>query len=244
LKPLERNPDCAQLSCNMRIFGTMILSAPVAFGVSIAELDDFNGPDGASNPRESWQEGDNTRTSPFQRLSGGPDGSGFLTDWANGSSRGGRLQLWNTDQWAGDYLGQSILTLSLDAINLSGPGGELLHLRVAFNGAGGWFVSEAQTLLPEAGWQSLVFDLSIGSLVHAGQGNAAFDSTMSAVTRLQIISLEDDNFDFGGNSGLRGDLKVATLGLDNIRAGGAIPEPSSLLMSLLGVIGAWRRRRA
>jgi hypothetical protein len=153
------------------------------------------------------------------------------------------MQLWNTAQWAGDYLGQSISTLSLDANNLSGPGGETINLRVALNGPGGWFVTEPQVLLPEAGWQSLIFDLSLTGLVHAGQGNAVYDSTMSAVTRLQIISLEEDTFDIGGNAGLRGDSIAASLGLDNIKAGAAIPEPSGVALILMGCAGLMRRRR-
>ena len=153
------------------------------------------------------------------------------------------MQLWNTAQWAGDYLGQSISTLSLDANNLSGPGGETINLRVALNGPGGWFVTEPQVLLPETGWQSLLFNLSLTGLVHAGQGNAIYDSTMSAVNRLQIISLEEDTFNIGGNAGLRGDTIVATLGLDNIRAGEAIPEPSGAALILMGCVGLMRRRR-
>ncbi|MDB4544834.1 PEP-CTERM sorting domain-containing protein [Akkermansiaceae bacterium] len=221
-----------------------MVSTPVAAGVSITEFDDFNAPGGAPNPQESWREGDNSNTFPFQQLTGGPDDSGYLLDWSNGSSRGGRVQLWNTDQWTGDYLGQSILSLSLDAINMSGVDGEELHFRVAFNGPGGWFVTAPQTVLPEAGWQSLLFDLSLGALEYAGEGNGAYDSTMSAVSRMQIISLEEGGpFAFGANSGLRGELKVASWGLDNIQAGGGIPEPSSAALMLLGCAGLLRRRR-
>ena len=221
-----------------------LLATSTSFGVSISELDDFNAPGGALNPIESWVEGGNSLTSPFQQLTGGPDGSGFLTDFSEGVSQGARVQLWNTDQWAGDYVSQSIQTISMDAINISGAGGESLHFRVAFNGPGGWFVSDPQTILPESGWQSLLFDISLGGLVHAGGGTAAYDSTMSDVSRMQIISLQDGGaFAFGGNSGLRGELVAASWGLDNIQAGGAIPEPSSMALFLLGSVGLMRRRR-
>ena len=224
------------------IFG--VFCSQTGFGVTITELDEFNAPGGGVNPNEGWLEGGNSVTSPFQQLTGGPDGSGYLNDFSAGVSQGARVQLWNTDQWTGNYVGQSIQIISMDAINLSGAGGEDLHFRVAFNGPGGWFVSEPQTILPETGWQSLVFDISIGGLVHAGGGTAAYDSTMSEVNRMQIISLESGGaFVFGGNSGLRGELVAATWGLDNIQAGGAIPEPSSMGLLLLGGLGGLRRRR-
>ena len=230
----------------MKLLGILVssvLSAPVVLAVSITELDDFNAPSGAPNPQESWLEGGGSTTPPSQQLTGGPDGSGFLIDSSTGISPGKRMQLWNTDQWTGDYLGQSISTLSLDAINLSGEGNETINLRVALNGPGGWFVTGPQVLLPETGWQSLLFDLSPTGLVHAGQGDAVYDSTMAAVNRLQIISLEEDTFNIGGNAGLRGDTIVATLGLDNIRAGEAIPEPSGAALILMGCAGLMRRRR-
>ena len=230
----------------MKVLGILVssvLSAPVVYAVSITELDDFNAPNGAPNPEEGWREGNGSPSQPSRQLTGGPDGSGFLTDSSSGVSPGKRMQLWNTAEWAGDYLGQSISTLSLDANNLSGPGGETINLRVALNGPGGWFVTEPQVLLPETGWQSLLFDLSSSGLVYAGQGNAVYDSTMSAVNRLQIISLEEDTFDIGGNAGLRGDTIVATLGLDNIKAGAAIPEPSGAALILIGCAGLIRRRR-
>ena len=230
----------------MKVLGILVssvLSAPVVYAVSITELDDFNAPNGALNPQESWREGNGSPSQPFQQPTGGPDGSGFLRDSSSGSSPGKNMQIWNTAQWTGDYLGQSIFTLSLDANNLSGPGGETINLRVALNGPGGWFVTEPQVLLPETGWQSLLFDLSSSGLVHAGQGNAVYDSTMSAVNRLQIISLEEDTFDIGGNAGLRGDTIVATLGLDNIKAGTAIPEPSGAALIFMGCAGLMRRRR-
>ncbi len=230
----------------MKILGILVFSvlcAPVVDAVSIIELDDFNAPNGAPNPQEGWIEGSGSQSQPSQQLTGGPDGSGFLIDSSSGISPGKRMQFWNTDQWTGDYLGQSISTLSLDANNLSGSGGETINLRVALNGPGGWFVTAPQVLLPETGWQSLLFDLSLAGLVHAGQGNAGYESTMSAVNRLQIISLEGDTFNFGGNAGLRGDTIVATLGLDNIRAGEAIPEPSSAALILMGCVGLMRRRR-
>ena len=227
----------------LTILVSSVLSAPMIYAVSITELDDFNAPNGAPNPEEGWREGNGSPSQPSRQLTGGPDGSGFLIDSSSGISPGKRMQLWNTDQWTGDYLGQSISTLSLDANNLSGPGGETINLRVALNGPGGWFVTEPQVLLPETGWQSLLFNLSLTGLVHAGQGNAIYDSTMSAVNRLQIISLEEDTFNIGGNAGLRGDTIVATLGLDNIRAGEAIPEPSGAALILMGCVGLMRRRR-
>lgn len=228
---------------SLGILVSSVLSAQVIHAVSITELDDFNAPNGAPNPEEGWREGNGSPSQPSRQLTGGLDGSGFLTDSSSGISPGKRMQLWNTAQWTGNYLGQSISTLSLDANNLSGPGGQTINLRVALNGLGGWFVTEPQVLLPEAGWQSLIFDLSLTGLVHAGQGNAVYDSTMSAVTRLQIISLEEDTFDFGGNAGLRGDSIAASLGLDNIKAGAAIPEPSGVALILMGCTGLMRRRR-
>ena len=226
------------------LFFIGFLLSQTGFGVTITELDDFNNSAGTSNPNEGWLEGVNSSTGPFRQLTGGPDGSGYLLDSSNGSSAGARVQLWNTGQWAGDYLGQSILNLSFDAINLSGAGGESLHFRVAFNGPGGWFVSDPQTLLPETGWSPLVFDLSQTGLIHAGGGTGAFDATMTAVNRFQIVSLEDGaTFNFGGNSGLRGESIVASWGLDNIQAVSSIPEPSSSMLILLGLAGLSRRRR-
>ena len=228
-----------------KIFIAGVLSTSVGLGVTISELDDFNAASGAPNPLESWEEGAQTSTGPIHELTGGPDGSGYLRDFANGVSQGGKVQLWNTDQWTGNFVGQSIVTLSLDAINLSGVGGETLHFRVAFNGPGGWFVSSPQDVEPETGWHSLSFDLSLGALEHAGQGDGAYDSTMSAVNRMQIISLDEGGaFVISTNSGLRGDSIVASWGLDNIRAGGAIPESSSMLLSMLGGIGVLRRKRS
>lgn len=212
--------------------GTMFSS-----GVTVAQVDTFD------STVEEWIEGGSSGTPPEWRSSGGPAGSAYMHNDSPGQSPGRNMQMWNTTQWQGDYTGAGVSSISLDANNLTEAGGESLHLRIAFNGEGGWFTSQPVELSPQSGWTQLTFNIGLADLVHAGEGSEEYEETMSEVTRFQIISLGPNAaFDIGSGSGLRGEAILASLGIDNIQAIG-VPEPESLFFLSIGTLIGFRRSR-
>lgn len=210
---------------------------PSLFAVTLSQIDTFDA------TVDDWIEGGNSESPPTWVGSGGPEGSAYMHNDSPGTSPGRNMQMWNTSQWTGDFAGAGVSRISLDAANLTEAGGENIHLRIAFNGEGGWFVTNPMTLLPQSGWTHLEFDIGELDLIHAGGGSEEYLETMQEVDRMQVISMAPgEYFEIRSGAGLKGDAILASLGLDNIRAEG-IPEPGSLILLGWGGLLAFRRKR-
>tara|TARA_B110001454_G_C12406037_1_gene303059 strand:+ start:37 stop:492 length:456 start_codon:yes stop_codon:yes gene_type:complete len=148
------------------------------------------------------------------------------------------MAMFNDLQWTGNYIESGISAIRLEA-GTFGP--DTINLRLAFNGAGGWFTTDAVPITnndpgnPQ--WQTLIFSIMPGDLAHVAQGNGSYAETMSNVTRMEIYS--------GGNtlsagSLIRGEAINSSLLLDQIQA---IPEPSSIVLLMITAFAALARRK-
>jgi hypothetical protein len=187
-----------------------------------------------------WSEGGSTPNGP-STADTGLSGGAYLTNASTGTGGPGNRQLmWNDAQWSGDYIGEGITGISFDAAN---TGADAFNFRFAFNGAGGWFISDSVVLNDLSSGDLTAYALSITEtdLTYVSGGTGTFADTMSGVTRLEIVSLAGISPSIGGGgSVLRGDSVATNLLLDNVRA---IPEPGAVALSALALFGFAARRR-
>ena len=206
------------------ILGFLMLMVPANAAVTLNQIETFATLGG-------WGSGSSGNPNPPAILTdSGPLGTGdsSLKVTANGGGgAGSRLVALNTSAWAGDYSGQGIVSL---AANLRNLGSTPLSIRVAFNGPGGRFVTDAVLVAAFVGWVQHVFDIRPVSLLNATGSDAA--ATMAAVTEARI--LHSSTVDFRG-----ADVSSSFL-VDNLQA---VPEPHScMLLILAGPLLCFRKR--
>jgi len=213
---------------------------PQAHAVSAGEIDTF------SSGTDGWFAGGGPSgqvppTPPTVVAGGGPGGAAdsFLLLTANGSDGpGGRLVGMNAAQWAGNYTAAGIGAIAMDLRNL-GPSD--LSVRLYFEDPiPGPPANEALTtfalVLPTGGsWTHAVFPIAASDLT-ALQGNAT--TLLANTTVLRIFSGAAADFPPARITG--------ALGVDNIQAIAAVPEPASfaLLGAGFGLLALRSRRRA
>jgi PEP-CTERM motif-containing protein len=221
------------------IFCAALLALPAAHAVDPAEVDTF------SSGLEGWFAGGGPSggvpgTPPTVAATGGPAGAGdsFLVLSANGrDGPGGRLVGMNAAQWAGDYTAAGIGAIAMDLRNM---GRTTLSIRLYFEDpiplppANEAVTSSVVLLEPGSGWTHAVFPISAASLV-ALQGSAS--TLLAHTTVLRIFSGVDADFPPARIAG--------GLGVDNIQAIAAVPEPSTLALVAggLGWLALRARRR-
>lgn len=182
---------------------------------------------------------------PVTITTGGPTGLGdaYLQLTAIGvPGPGGRLAVLNESQWSGDYLAAGITSITMD-VNNFGP--DELALRLLFENFGplpgpptDLALTLASVLVPaNSGWISVVFDLSPANL-SALLGTVS--GALGDVDTLRIFHNPDPTFP-GPNVGIP--LVTAQLGVDNINAVTAIPEPGTMILLSTGVAALVVRRR-
>jgi hypothetical protein len=182
---------------------------------------------------------------PGNQPDGGPAGAGdaYLQLVSTGvPGPGSRLSVLNGAQWMGDYLAAGITAIAMD-VNNFGPDDLVLRLLFeTFGPAPGpptdLAVTVADVVVPAgSGWVPVVFDLSAANLsALAGTVNGA----LGDVSVLRIFHNTDPDHP-GPNVGPP--LVAATLGVDNIAAVGAVPEPFSAVLLTGGVAAYLLRRR-
>ena len=190
---------------------------PTAHGqISLGQVDDFSA---VSNG--GWFEGASSPNQPVHDIGLGPDGvAGHLQNISDGGGSGGRWLMLNSQpRWQGDYLSAGVNATLIDFDNRSGNGTDG-NYRVAFNGIGGWFISDDFLVADGTGWQQGVFDLA--SLSHLAGGTGSFTDTFSFVTQFEILSSVSDTPSIG--IGPRGDNLFADFRVDNIRAAGSLGD--------------------
>jgi len=208
-----------------------------AQAVVLDQLDDFQAP-GTSG----WGVGFLHPSPPFRVANGGPLGAGdaYLQATANGGlGSGGKLAVFNTAQWSGDYIGQGVFSIGLDVIVLAGSD---LSLRLGIQGPGGTFASAAPIVVTAgSGWQSVELSLDGPDLI-ALSALPDLIATLSAVSELRLLHAIADP-GVGASGGAVGETVATTVGVDNIIA---LPEPAqalSLAAGIAGLLGLARRRR-
>ncbi len=191
--------------------------------VTLGQTEDFSGIHG-------WDSGSPNPFPPQVVPDSGPLGAGdsALRITSNGGTGpGGRLIVFNETLWTGDYPAAGILAIAADLRN---GGSTPLSIRLAVNGAGGWFVTSVAPVAAFSGWVNQVFDLRPSALTSAGGLDAA--ATLSAVSELRVLHSAAVDF--------RGARVSSSLLLDNLRA---VPEPSGVLIVALAGFGCFFRKR-
>lgn len=183
----------------------MVLSVATAHAVTLGQADDFE-----AGTTAGWSEGAPSTNPPTNESSGGPDGvdDNFLSNVSSGiGNPGSRQVMFNRDQWTGDYTGQGIQGVRMQAVNLGdGP----LYLRIAFQGSNGtrWATTDAFELPADGVWRTAHFGLTEAQLTRTlGAGDLA--ATLTSVTEFRILSAQ------AGPDWI-GDSVVSTLGVDDI----------------------------
>lgn len=191
--------------------------------VTLNQIEDFSGVHG-------WSSGVPNPTPPVVVADSGPLGpadSALRVTSNGGSGPGGKLIVFNTTLWTGDYTAAGITAITMDLRN---TGTNTLSFRLAFNGPGGWFATTVAPVAAFTGWVHREFAISPASLVSAGGSDAA--STLAAVSQMRI--LHSSAVDFQGAQ-VSGSFMV-----DGIRA---VPEPSVWLIAAMAGIGCFFRKR-
>ncbi|HMJ05503.1 MAG TPA: hypothetical protein VK474_04540 [Chthoniobacterales bacterium] len=173
---------------------------------------------------------------------GGPAGVGdnYLQLISDGVGQGGRLTMFNLQQWLGNYIAQGVNRIELDLIN-QGPTN--LSLRLAFKSQNQpnvpGYLSPAMLLAPGSGWQHFSIAITAANLIAIGNPPpAAFNSFFT--TGPGDVRLINEV----GAADLNGDFIVAQVGIDNIRA---VPEPTTIALVLGAALALvcrparWRR---
>ena len=169
---------------------------------------------------QGWGNGGGSNA-PVVVPSGGPRGTddAYLRVTADGDGSGGRLVVFNGDEWAGNYQAAEIQTLRMDAVNL---GDQPITLRIALDGTGQRLITDDSFLLPpDSTWYTLEFSIAADRIVLTGD----LDSLLSNVTLFRIVHAEQPAFP--------PPFIEAVLGLDNITTDGELvavntTEPSVL----------------
>ncbi len=209
-----------------------------ARAVLVGQTDTFE--DGTT---QGWIVGDPSHPSPPANVaSGGPAGAddNYLQITSlGGFGAGSRLSAFNLAQWAGDYTAAGIGSITMDVRN-SGPDDIYLRLLLADPFAGppsNVAISNAVYLPAGGGWTPAAFAVDAASLT-AVLGSA--DSALSNATELRLFHNQNPVF-AGPPTG--SPPITAVLGIDNVRAAGVIPEPSSMALLGLGFSALLARRR-
>ena len=221
------------------IFCAALFALPAAHAVDPGEIDTF------SSGLEGWFAGGGPSggvpaVPPTVSATGGPAGAGdsFLVLTSDGSNGpGGRLVGMNAAQWAGNYTAAGIGAIAMDLRNL---GDTALSIRLYFEDpiplppANEAVTSDAVLLAPGSGWTHAVFPISTATLI-ALQGSTS--TLLAHTTVLRIFSGVDADFPPARIAGV--------LGVDNIQAIAAVPEPSTLALFAggLGWLALRARRR-
>ena len=149
--------------------------------------------------------------------------------------------MWNTQsQWLGDYTAAGVTGIDLSA-NVS-SGTSPVDMRLAFNGPGGWFYSDPQSV--GSGWNSFSFALTDTAFTYTSGsgGTGTFADTMAAVSDFEIVAgsgalaYTGSKINFGTSTN--------TILLDDIAA---VPEPAAIALAAAGgLVGCsvMLRRRA
>lgn len=220
-------------SLSLLTAATFIFATPAVGQITLGSVDDFTAVSEAG-----WSEGGNTPNAPIHNSGVGADGlAGHLQNVSDGAGSGGRWLMFNDAQWTGDYLTAGVTGFQLDFDNRSGNGVDA-NLRIALNGAGGWFLSDDILVADGSGWQTFGFDLL--SLNHLTGGSNSLTDTLSDVTRFEILSSVSDTPSVGGAGVVRGDNLVADFRVDNLRA---VPEPTTFALVVMAAMGLAVRRR-
>ena len=209
---------------------------PARAAIIMGQVDDFE--DGGV---ESWVVGANSPPAnvPTNIATGGPAGAAdnYLRLSSNGSPSlaGGTLVVFNSDQWAGDYVAAGVNAIRMQVNNQSATDQPPLSLRLIFIGAQTLTTVTAVNVPAGGGWTTVTFPLTPGNLT-----GGDYATGMSSVFELNLVHSPAVISNRGFAPGI-----VAQLGVDNVTA---VPEPGAAATGALAgaaclAISCARQRR-
>lgn len=177
-----------------------------------------------------WFNGGLTSPNPASNvLTGGPDGAddNYMRVTSNGQGgAGGKLVVYNIQQWAGDYSAAGVNAIEMQ-VNNTGPND--LVLRLIFLSAGQTATTLTPVNLPSgSGWQTVSFPLDAANLSGGGESVLENVSELNLVHAPAVITARSSSPDI-----------VGVLGVDDITA--IVPEPGTAALALAGAALAMRR---
>ncbi len=212
--------------CGLAIFGVahFIFVQPSA-AIVLGQFNDFQ--DGTTM---NWSNGEAGNAVPVMNIaSGGPAGAGdrYIQLTADGSSAGGKLTVFNRDQWLGDYVTAGVTAIEVDLLNQSAV---TLSIRLAFKTGPGspgvsGYLTQAMVLPAGSGWQHFTISLAPANLTAVGSPGPWSTFFIGEVRFVNEA----------GTSNLTGTTVVGQLGIDNIHA---VPEPTTCVL-LIGTLFAF-----
>lgn len=205
------------------VVATACLTFPLGAAVTLYQVEDFSAV-------HDWSGGVPNPNPPVVVPDSGPLGGGdnALRVTSNGGGgAGGKLLVFNTSSWTGNFSSAGITGIALDLRN---TGTNTLSFRLAFNGPGGWYVTPASPVAAFTGWVDREFDIRPSSLISAGGNDAVL--TMTAVSQMRILHSSAVDF--------RGAQVSSSFMVDDIEA---VPEPSAWMIAAMAGIGTFFRKR-
>jgi hypothetical protein len=216
------------------------LAVPASAAVTLGQVDTFE--DGTTQGWTVNLLGLGVHPAPPANVAtggpGGADDNFLLLTAFGGSGPGSRLTAANLNQWAGNYLSAGVGTITMSVNNL---GASDLSLRLLFedpalgppeNEA---ISTEAILVAAGGGWRNIVFRVTPADLT------AIDGSVTNALSGTTVLRLYHSTA-----AGFPGEPAAGLLGVDNIRALAAIPEPGTWASMIVGfgAVGMAMRRRA
>ncbi len=196
-------------------FGILVVLAvglaAAGLAVTLGQVDDFE--DGTVM---GWTESGGSSNPPVNVADGGPEGTGdnyLENESSGGAGASGRMEMFNSTQWAGDYIGAGINSIAARVANFgsgdNAPNGTDpdLHIRLAVTRndlTTRYGSTRAAVIPPDGEWRFVVWDLADMGLI---SGTATLDDVLLNVSTLRVVSAE-------AGPAWNGDQVDATLGLD------------------------------